>query len=108
MANETRLGSVIRVGISTSKAKLRIPRVGCGHVASPSSEISLCLEAGGLSISISTANVGELIADAVHDDGRVERLLLTLVDKRVDGLECELGVLATVKPSLVRGLVVKT
>lgn len=108
MANETRLRSIVRVGIGTSKAKLRVPRVSRGHVARASSKVSLGLEAGSLSSSVGTTDVGELIADAVHNDGGVESLLLTLVDNRVDGLERELSVLPIVQPSLESRLALRS
>lgn len=101
MADKAGLGSIIGVGVGTSKAELRVPRISSGNVAGATSEVSLGLEAGSLGSGVGGADVGELIADAVHDDGRVERLLLALVDKRVDGLEGELGSLAAVESGLL-------
>ena len=100
VAHEAGLGSIVRVGVGPGKTKLRVPRIGSGDVPSTSSKVGQGRGAGILSSGIGLADVRELVADSPHDDGRVERLLLALVDERVNGLEGELGILATVEATV--------
>lgn len=98
MSNKTSLGSVIRVGVCPSKAKSSIPRVSSGSIlSSKSRDLSLSISARRLSGIIGTTDVGQLIADSVGDDVGVQRLLLSLVDLGIDGLEGELCGLSAVE-----------
>jgi len=95
------LRSVVRVDVSSSKSKGGVPCIGRGSIScSKSQDLSLCVVASSQGLVRSTANVAKLIADTGGDDVRVQGLLLAFVDNGVDGLEGELGLLATVESSL--------
>jgi hypothetical protein len=82
------LWSIIRVNVSTRKAKSAIPRISSTSIPRPKPDNeSLSSSSGILSSLVSTTDIGELIMDAVSDNGGVESLLLSLVDERVLGLE---------------------
>lgn len=101
VTNETGLRSVVRVGVGTGESESSVPCIGGGLVAGSEGEnVSLCGQACCDSGITGATDVAELIADAVGDDVGVQGLLLTLVDNWVNGLECELSVLAAVQSSL--------
>ncbi len=97
VANETSLGSVVGVDIGAREAQSRVPRIGSGGVLSSRAEGGLGVLAGGVRVVGGTADVDQLVADAVEDDGGVQRLLLALVHDGILGLERELAGLAPVQ-----------
>lgn len=97
MADQARLRGVIGVDVGASEAQSLVPGVGRRLVLGTAAEISLGSLAGRVSIIRSTANIDELVADAVEDNVGVESFLLTLVDDRVLSLEGELASLAAVQ-----------
>ena len=92
VANETSNRSIVRVGVSTSKSQCRVPGISSRGIPRPKSH-NLSLSSGSsiLSSLVGPTDIGQLIVDAVGDDGWVESLLLSLVDERVDGLEGRCG-----------------
>lgn len=99
MANQASLRSIIRIDIRPRKPKSAIPRLRSTSISCPkTNNQSLRRSSSVLSSLVRTTDVGELIVDAVRDDGRVERLLLALVDERVLGLEGGFRGGAAVKP----------
>jgi len=88
VANQTSLRSIIRVNVCTRKAKSAIPRISSTSITrTKADDESLSSSGSILSSLVRTADIGELIVDAVSDDGGIESLLLSLVDERVLGLE---------------------
>lgn len=101
MASQASLRSIIRVDIGARKAKSAVPSLGSASITRPEAgDESLSSSGGILSGLVGAADVGELIVDAVGDDGGVESLLLSLVDKRVLGLEGGFCGGAAVEPGL--------
>ena len=101
VADETGNGSIVRVGVGTSKAQCCVPSIGCTAVSrTKCSNLGLGSCSSILGGLVSAADVGQLIVDAVGDDGWVKSFLLSLVDERVDGLEGGFGGGATIKSSL--------
>ena len=86
MADETLLGGVVGVDVSAGEAEGLVPSVGGGRVLRAAAELGLGVLAGGDGVVGGTADVAELIANAVEDDVGVQRLLLPLVDNRVNSL----------------------
>lgn len=99
VANQASDRSLVRVQVSASEAKSGIPRVSSGAIARTQVGdhclSSSCSILGGL---VGTTDIGELVVDAVGNDGWVESLLLALVAERVLGLEGEFGGGAVVEP----------
>lgn len=88
MANQASLRSIIRIDIGTRKAKSAVPRISSTSITrTKTDDESLSSSGSILSSLVRTTNIGELIMDAVSDDGGVESLFLSLVDERVLGLE---------------------
>jgi hypothetical protein len=99
--NQPRLRRIVRVRVSACKPEGRVPRIRRRDVARPERrDLRFSRLARRLGRRIRVARVRQLVADAVGDDVGVQRLLLTLVDKRVDCLEGEFRNLASVEPSL--------
>ncbi|KIH88424.1 hypothetical protein SPBR_06640 [Sporothrix brasiliensis 5110] len=101
VADKASLGSVVGVGVGAAETQQSVPRLGSSDVAFAGGDHlgqgGSCGVLGGL---IGTANVGQLVVDAVHDDLGVQGLLLASVDKRVDGLESTFARRAAVQASL--------
>ncbi|RYO85341.1 hypothetical protein DL762_005224 [Monosporascus cannonballus] len=97
VTNETLLRGVIGVDIRAGEAQRLVPGVGGGLVLGAGGELGLGGLAGLDGGVGGAADVDQLVADAVEDDGRVQRLLLALVDDGVDGLEGELAGRAAVE-----------
>ena len=97
MTNKASLRSIVGVNVSSCKAQSFVPGVGCCLILGTTTEISLSRLASSDSVVGSTADVDELITDAVEDDVGVESLLLTLVHNGVLGLEGELASLASIE-----------
>ncbi len=99
VANQASLRSIVRVQVGASKAKSAIPRLSSAVVARAQAGDE-CLSGSGsiLGSLVGTTDVGELIVDAVGDDGWVESLLLALVAEGVLGLEGEGGGSTAVEP----------
>ena len=101
MTNKASLRRIVRVQVRVCKAKRSVPRVSCAAVArAQANNEGLSSGSGILGSLVGTAYVGELVVDAVGDDGRVESFLLAFVDERVLGLESEGCGSAAVQPGL--------
>lgn len=99
MANQASDRSLVRVQVGASEAKSGIPCVSSGAIARTQVD-DHCLSSGSSILSglVGTTDVGELVVDAVGNDGWVESLPLALVTERVLGLEGEFGGGAFVEP----------
>lgn len=101
MANQPRLGSIVRVYIGSRESQRRVPCVRCARILGPQSQdLRLSSLASRLRSRIRVAHVGQLVADTVRDDVRVQRLLLALIDQWVLRLKREFSVRAPVEPGL--------
>ena len=90
MANKASLRRIVRVQVGVRKAKSSVPRLSSAVVArAQASNEGLSCSSGILCCLAGTANVGELVVDAVGDDARVESFLLALVAEGVLRLEGE-------------------
>ena len=90
MANKASLGRIVRVQVRVRKAKSSVPRLSSAVITrTQASDEGLGSSSGILSSLAGTADVGELVVDAVGDDGGVKSLLLSLVAERILGLEGE-------------------
>lgn len=96
MAYQARLWRIIRVRIGPRKSKYSIPIIRRTNILIRRNR-RLRGQTSGLRSRIRIAHIRQLVADTVHDDRRVERLLLSFVDQGIDGLEGELGGGATVQ-----------
>ncbi len=101
MANKASLRSIVRVEVGASEAKSSVPRLSSAVVLGAQVGDEILSSSGGVLGGLAGAtDVGELVVDAVGNDGGVESLLLSLVDERVLGLEGEFRVTAAVKSRL--------
>jgi hypothetical protein len=92
VTNQASLWSIIRVNVSTRKAKSAIPRISSTSIPRPKPDNeSLSSSSGILSSLVSTTDIGELIMDAVSDNGGVESLVLGLEGGFCSGAAVEPG-----------------
>lgn len=101
VSNQTGLGSIVRVSVSTRETQSRVPSIsGTGILRAQVGNHCLSSSGSTLSGGIGTADIGQLIVNSVGDDVRVQSLLLALVDERVDSLEGRFGGCPAIKTSL--------
>ena len=90
MTNQPSLRSIIRIRICPRKSQCSIPSISGRHILR-SQRGDLCLRSRTrcLSRRIGVTDISQLVTNSVCDNIRVQRLFLALVDKWINGLECE-------------------
>jgi hypothetical protein len=98
VANKAGLRSIVRVEVGASEAKSSVPRLSSAVVLGAQvGDENLSSSSGVLGSLAGAADVGQLVADLLGDDGGVESFLLSFVDRGVLGLEGEFRVTAAVE-----------
>lgn len=87
VANKASLRSIIRVEVSAREPKSRIPRISRRANLPQRPNQRLRRSSRILSSLVRTTDIGKLVMNAVGNNNRVKSLLLSLVAKRVLGLE---------------------
>ena len=101
VSNQTGLGSIVRVSVSTRESQSRVPSIsGTGIPRAQASNDRLSSSSSTLSGGICSTDVGQLIMNSVGDDVGVQSLLLALVHQRVNSLEGRFSGGTAIKTSL--------